>query len=107
MSHLALVGAYQVVGTLKAVSKIPNHEIRLTWIVPTMYDERLRKDRAILASLERQFPGQVANPIRSNVRLAEAPAQQKTIFEYAPDSHGAQDYTELIERILDQTPKEN
>jgi chromosome partitioning protein len=99
MSHLALVGTYQVVGTLKAISRIPNHEVHLAWIVPTLYDERLRKDRSILASLERQFPAQVTNPIRNNVRLAEAPAYQKTIFEFAPQSYGAQDYSELAELV--------
>lgn len=104
LNHLALVGTYQVVGTLKAISRIPNHEIRLTWIVPTLYDERLRKDRAILTSLERQFPAQVANPIRSNVRLAEAPASQMTIFEFAPDSYGAQDYAALVELVSEHTP---
>jgi chromosome partitioning protein len=100
MNHLALVGTYQVVGTLKAISKISDHQVRLTWIVPTMFNERLRKDRAILASMEQQFPGQVAPPIRGNVRLAEAPASQETIYEYAPRSHGAHDYAQLVELIV-------
>ena len=30
--------------------------------------------------------------IRRNVRLAEAPSFGKSIFQYAPDSHGAEDY---------------
>lgn len=100
MSHLALVGTYQVIGTLKAISKIPNHQVRLGWIVPTLFDERLRKDRKILASMERQFPGQISQPIRENVRLAEAPAVQKTIYEYAPRSYGAQDYAKLVDLVL-------
>ena len=107
MSHLALVGTYQVIGTLKAISKIPDHQVRLGWIIPTLYNSRLRKDRAILASLDRQFPDQVARPIRSNVRLAEAPAHQKTIYEYAPRSYGAQDYAALVETIIDQKAKGN
>jgi chromosome partitioning protein len=106
MSHLALVGAYQVVATLKAISRIPDHQVRLTWIVPTLFDGRLRKDRSILTSMKRQFPNQVAQPIRSNVRLAEAPAYQKTIFEYAPRSNGAQDYAKLVELVIDQTAEE-
>jgi chromosome partitioning protein len=102
MSHLALVGTYQVIGTLKAISKIPHHQVRLAWIVPTLYDGRLRKDKAILASMNRQFPNEVAKPIRSNVRLAEAPAYQKTIYEYAPRSYGAQDYAALVELVANQ-----
>jgi chromosome partitioning protein len=106
MSHLALVGTYQVIGTLKAISKIPNHQVRLSWILPTLYRSRLRKDKAILASLKRQFPDEVTEPIRSNVRLAEAPAFQKTIYEYAPHSHGAQDYAALVELVANQPLEE-
>jgi len=101
LSHLSLVGAYQAVGTLKAISKTPGHQMRLAWVVPTLYDERLRKDRLIMISLNRQFPGQVSHPIRNNVRLAESPAYQKTIFEYAPRSHGAQDYARLAELVAE------
>ena len=28
--------------------------------------------------------------------VAEAPAHKKTIFEYAPDSHGAEDYRRVV-----------
>jgi chromosome partitioning protein len=105
MNHLALVGAFQVIGTLKAISQIPDHNVRLTWILPTLFDERQRKDREILMALKRQFPNQVANPIRRNVRVAEAPAQQKTIFEYDPRCYGAADYAQLVERVADETPK--
>lgn len=107
MSHLALVGTYQVIGTLKAISKIPNHQVRLSWILPTLYNGRLRKDRSILESMSRQFPREVAKPIRSNVRLAEAPAYQKTIYEYAPRSNGAQDYAQLVELVAVPTDKGN
>lgn len=106
MSHLALVGTYQVIGTLKAISKIPHHTVRLGWILPTLYNGRLRKDRTILESMKRQFPGQIAKPIRANVRLAEAPAHQKTIYEYAPRSHGAKDYAALVELVTGQTGEE-
>jgi len=107
MSYLALVGTYQVIGTLKAIGRIPNHQARLTWILPTLYNGRLRKDKAMLASMKRQFPDEVAEPIRSNVRLAEAPAFQKTIYEYSPRSYGAQDYAALVESVANQPSKEN
>jgi chromosome partitioning protein len=37
--------------------------------------------------------------IRRNIRLAEAPSFGKSIFQYAPDSHGAEDYQRLAEEI--------
>jgi chromosome partitioning protein len=100
MSHLALVGTYQVTGTIKAINKIPDVQVRLTWIIPTRFDERLRKDRSVLASIEKQFPNQVAPPIRNNVRLAECPTYQETIYEFAPRSNGAHDYAQLVELIV-------
>ena len=41
------------------------------------------------------------NSVRTrNVRLAEAPSFGKSIFQYAPDSNGAEDYRRLAEEIL-------
>jgi chromosome partitioning protein len=37
--------------------------------------------------------------IRRNIRLAEAPSFGKSIFQYAPDSHGAEDYHRLAEEV--------
>ena len=37
---------------------------------------------------------------RASVRLTEAPSHRKTIFEYAPRSSGAADYSRLAERVL-------
>ena len=38
--------------------------------------------------------------IRRNIRLAEAPSFGQSIFGYAPDSHGADDYTQLAHEVL-------
>jgi chromosome partitioning protein len=99
MNYLSLVGARQVIQTLKQVGKQPQHTLSLSMIVPTFYNEWLRKDREVLETLQRYFAGQVARPIRSNVKLAEAPGHQKSIYEYAPRSPGAIDYANLVERI--------
>ena len=99
MSHLALVGTRQVISTLKAISQIPDHQVQLSTILPTLFYSRYRNDQAILEMLKTRFGDKVAEPIRANVRLAESPAHQKTIFEYAPRSNGAIDYAKLVERI--------
>jgi chromosome partitioning protein len=100
MNHMAIIGFVQVSKTLKEISKISQHGVRLALIVPTFYDSRRRKDREILDSLQTRFPQYITEPIRENVKLAEAPGQRKTIFEYAPNSFGAQDYSQLVERVL-------
>jgi chromosome partitioning protein len=38
--------------------------------------------------------------IRRNIRLAEAPSFGKSIFQYAPDSHGAEDYQQLAIEVV-------
>jgi chromosome partitioning protein len=37
------------------------------------------------------------------MKLREAPAAKQSIFEYAPDSHGAEDYAVLVDRVLAAT----
>ena len=49
--------------------------------------------------LRRYFSDKVADPIRLSAKVAESPSHHKTIFEYAPRSAGAKDYTNLIERV--------
>jgi chromosome partitioning protein len=44
--------------------------------------------------------------IRRNIKLAEAPSYGKTIFEYEPNCHGAEDYEKVAELINGQTHPE-
>ncbi len=105
MDYMALMGTRQVIETLKEIGRIPDHHLRLSLIVPTFYYGRLRKDREVLTALHRYFSGKVADPIRSNVKVAEAPGHHQTIYEYAPRSIGAKDYAQLVERIADDGTK--
>jgi chromosome partitioning protein len=38
--------------------------------------------------------------IRRNIRLAEAPSFGQSIFQYAPQSNGAEDYRALADEVL-------
>ncbi|MEX0585624.1 MAG: ParA family protein, partial [Pirellulales bacterium] len=40
--------------------------------------------------------------IRRNIRLAEAPSFGQSIFDYAPDSNGAEDYRQLAAEVIEQ-----
>ena len=74
--------------------------MRLYLILPTLYSPRVRQDREILGILQRHFADRVADPIRSNVKLTEAPSHHKTIYEYSPRSGAAAEYKRLVERVL-------
>ncbi len=44
-------------------------------------------------------------PIRRNIKLAESPSFGQSIFDYAPDCHGAKDYAKLAESVAAQHAK--
>jgi chromosome partitioning protein len=101
--YLALVGVKQVVRTIKDVERHLHHSVRISAVLPTFYDGRTRLAREVLETLQGYFKHRCLEPIRHNTRLAEAPSHRKTIYEYAPTSHGAADYNRVTDWILATT----
>jgi chromosome partitioning protein len=101
--YLALVGVKQVLRTIKDVERHLGHAVRVSAVLPTFYDGRTRLAREVLETLQGHFKTKCLEPIRLNTRLAEAPSHKKTIFEYAPDSHGAADYNRVCDWVLSTT----
>lgn len=99
-SYLSMVGTRQVVETLKSIGRVPGHRVRLYLVLPTLYSPRLRQDREILGILQRHFADRVADPIRANVKVTEAPSHHKTIYEYSPRCGATSEYRRLVERVL-------
>jgi hypothetical protein len=83
---------------LQSAQKL-NADLRLDYILPTMYDRRTRQSRQILQQVQKYFARQICDPIQFNVRLSEAPSHGQTIFEYEPHSAGAIDYQKLMRRV--------
>lgn len=108
VEYLSLVGLNQVLENL-ARGRFPGQprqaisDLGISLIIPTMYDVRKRQSRRLLAVLRETYGRHVANPIRTNVRVSEAPSRHKTIFEYAPASAGAIDYYRLVDTILEES----
>jgi len=96
---MALQGLIEFVRSLEPIQKY-HSGLELRYIVPTFMDRRVKKSEEILGQLQSYYAGLVCEPVRYNVRLSEAPGYGQTIFEYAPNSPGAQDYQQLTERIL-------
>ena len=74
-------------------------ELELSYIVPTFLDKRVRGPATLHEELAGLYPERICPPVRYNVKLSEAPAEGKTIFEYAPRSPGARDYLALARRV--------
>ncbi len=98
---LALHGISLLIKTVELVKKRLNPALNITGVIPCMYDVRKGLARDVVVEIERHFGDKVTKTkIRSNVRLAEAPSHGKSIFDYAPDSYGAEDYLALAREIV-------
>ena len=100
--YLSLLGVRHILRTMVRIREHFEHPIRLLGFLPTMYDRRNRISEESVTSLQARFGDAVLEPIRINARLKEAPSHQRTIFEYAPDARGAEDYRLLVQTGLRQ-----
>jgi chromosome partitioning protein len=98
--YLALVGVKQVLRTIREVERHLHHAVRVSAVLPTFYDSRTRLACEVLEALQGHFKDKCLQPIRTNTRLAEAPSHRKTIFEHAPDSNGAEDYSRVVDWLV-------
>jgi chromosome partitioning protein len=98
---LSLVGVRQVVKTVKNVNSLLHHPVQIYGVLPTFYDARARICRDAVDTMREHFGDRTLSPIRQTTKIKEAPAQGKTIFEYAPDSHAAADYMRVVDRLID------
>ncbi len=96
----ALEGLKTFFGYLLSAQTL-NKQLQLKYVLPTMFDRRTRQSFEIFGKLKRLFAKQICHPIRHNVRLSEAPAGGKTIFEYDRRATAAQDYCKLARRLID------
>jgi len=109
---LALHGLSKLLRTIDVVTQRLNSRLRLSGVVLCMYDSGTRLAAEVSADVHTFFEQQAAadkawaatmtfaTRIRRNIRLAEAPSFGQTIFQYAPQSHGAEDYRELAREVL-------
>ncbi len=99
--YLALHGVRQLLDTIDQVRSVYNAELKVGGVLICMHDNRKRLARAVTETIHAYFGDLVFDTvIRSNVALAEAPAEGKSIFEYAPKSSGAEDYAALVDEVL-------
>ena len=95
---MALQGLSEFLRSISAIQKY-RPELGLKYILPTFEDKRVKKTSRILNKIEKIYGERLCQPIRYNVRLSEAPAYGKTIYEYAPGCNGAKDYRELVRKV--------
>ncbi len=108
---LALHGLSKLLHTVELVTRRLNPTLRASGVMFCMCDNQTRLANEVIGDVHEFFARpQGASPwqsircfesrIRRNVRLAEAPSFGRSIFEYAPGSHGAEDYRRLADEVL-------
>jgi chromosome partitioning protein len=101
MEYMALQGVKQVLENLKIVREELHHDVSINYVIPTFVDSRNSKTAAVLEALRESFGPKVTHGIRTSVRLSEAPSYHQSVFDYAPRSTGAEDFSTLTRRILE------
>lgn len=108
---LALHGLSKLLETIEVVARRINGRLRLGGVLFCMYEAGTRLAAEVVSNVEeffaqaegRRTPWSGARPfqtrIRRNIRLAEAPSFGRSIFQYAADSHGAEDYRALAREV--------
>lgn len=108
---LALHGLSKLLETIHLVAQRLNPNLKISGVVMCMFDAQTRlagevsdNVRAFFESARGQAtPWSTAQTfqtrIRRNIRLAEAPSFGQSIFQYSPDSNGADDYRRLAEEV--------
>ncbi len=103
LQSLTLQGLLEFSESLEAISRYRT-QLALRFVVPTFQDRRVSQSAEILEILRSHYPTLLCDSIRYNVRLSEAPGHGQTIFEYAPNSTGTQDYQTLAETVMKRKP---
>jgi chromosome partitioning protein len=97
----ALEGLGQLLQTVKLIKQGMNPDLKIAGILLTMYDKRTLLARQVADDAQKYFKDQVFKTrIPRNVRLGEAPSFGLPIFQYEPNSKGAQSYMELAKEII-------
>jgi chromosome partitioning protein len=108
---LALHGLSKLLETIELVAEHVNPRLRLLGVALCMYEAGTRLASEIGRDVDAFFSqAEGAHPawaggrlfatrIRRNIRLAEAPSFGQSIFDYAPASHGAEDYAALAAEV--------
>ena len=112
---LALQGFGKLLQTVELVNKRINPDLSVRGILLCMFDSRASLPNEVKADIEKFLNNARGTNcawsqaqilpihIRRNIKLAEAPSYGKTIFEYDPNCHGAEDYKRVAEFIHTQS----
>jgi chromosome partitioning protein len=97
--YLAMKGALQMERTLRALEHVLKKRVERRFVI-TRFDARRKMSWDIDRQLRERFGPEVCETrIAENVSIAESPSVSCDVFEHAPASRGAQDYSALLAEL--------
>lgn len=101
--YLSMAGTRQ---NLQQVDELRHRgmDITIHTIVPTFYVANQRLDRDLISELREIYGDRVSDPIPRSQLVAEAPAQQQTIFEIDPknENPATAAYQSLVNKVFNE-----
>ena len=97
---LALTGLRNMIKAIEKINDIFSHNAEITKIIPTMFDQRNKVCKDVLAKMQEEWSDLLGEPIRVNSKLKESPGSGTSIFGYDNTCRGAKDYQALVNAVL-------
>jgi len=105
LKYFALKGINSFIDTVHYINEkigwVQQHKIEISGVLITLHDLRSNSAKEVNHHLESIFGKRLLKTvIPQNVKIDEAQKAGKSIFEYAPDSKGAEAYQNLVNEVL-------
>jgi chromosome partitioning protein len=98
-------GVGQLLETVDDVRAYTNEGLRVRGAVATMYDGRTNLARQVIEQVREQYGIEVFEPpVPKSVRVAEAPACNRSVLTHAPRSRAADAYRSIAEQLATALP---
>jgi chromosome partitioning protein len=98
---LALNGMAKLTKEIQNIKNAHNPNLSIGGVIANRFDKRKRLNNEVVDNMKEFFGNRFFETvIRENISLAESPSFGKTIFEFKPKSHGAEDFRKLCREIV-------
>lgn len=104
MDQMALIGAVQSLAGLRRVLSVFESPAKEIFVLGTMYNASTNGSRETMNALKGDpelGPYLLPVVVRQDVKLSYAAASKKSIWEYDPKCRAAEDYSRLVELLIE------
>ena len=94
-------GVGQLLETIEDVRDYTNKDLKIRGAIATMFDGRTKLAHSVVDQVRKEYGIKVLEPfVPKSVKVAEAPAQGRSILTHAPTSRSAMAYRELAAQLI-------